>query len=46
MLSVESEFSGLLRYRLRYSIISQSSQVYYVIGSVRVLRFITLAVEI
>ena len=45
MLSVEiqhyrSEFSDLLRYRLR-----QSSQVYYVIGLVRVPRFITLSVE-
>ena len=32
MLLVESEFSGLLRYRLSHDIISQSSQIYYVIG--------------
>ena len=46
-LTVASEFSGLLHYRLRYNIISQSSQVYYVIGCVIALfRFITLSVEI
>ena len=39
-LLVELEFLCLLRYRL-----SQSSQVYYIIGWVRVLRFITLSVE-
>ena len=43
-LHYQSEFSDLLHYRFRYNIISQSSQIYYVIGCQS--EFITLLVEV